>query len=367
MRISPYAERVTAVQNLLAKWEVDALYVTGESNRRWLSGFAGSNGQLLISQESALLATDYRYWLQAEQQAPGFTLFRHKRAPENNIAEFFQSVGVTKIGIESGHLTLKAATALRQDQALAGITWVELAETVEPLRAVKDDQEIAAIQAAAAITDLTMAQVPKFARPGMTEKALAWELEKVMRQAGAESVAFPVIVASGPNSALPHHQPGERELCAGDVLIVDLGARLGGYHSDLTRTFYLGDAASAEFWRVYELVLAAETAVFQHARPGMSNVEVDALARELIQAAGHGDHFGHGLGHGVGLDIHEDPFLMSRKQGSPIGVNTIVTIEPGIYLPGWGGIRLEDLALFAPDGLISLSQCPKEPIISLNP
>lgn len=355
-------KRLTATRALLCAWRVDALYVTGESNRRWLSGFDGSNGQLLITQTQAILATDFRYCQQATQQAPAFALFKHQRTPEST-AELFKQAQAQTIALEASHLTLRQAAELRQNKELAGIAWVELAETIEPLRALKDEAELAAIQAAAAITDAVMARVNDLAQAGMSERTLAWELEKELRAAGADGLAFPIIVASGPNSALPHHRAGQRPLQTGDVLVVDMGVRLNGYHSDLTRTFYLGKAPPAEFWRVYDLALAAHTAVFQQAHPGLTAAAVDALARNVIKDAGYGEQFGHGLGHGVGLEIHEAPFLSSRSGGTAVLSGMTATIEPGIYLPEWGGIRIEDLAYFTADRLLPLSQCPKEPII----
>ncbi len=355
-------KRLTAVRGLLREWEVDALYLTSQSNRCWLSGFDGSNGQLLITQTEAILSTDFRYWQQAEQQAPAFRLYKHRRKPENT-AELFQQAQANSVAIEASHLTLRQAAELRQNEKLAGIIWVERHETVEPLRALKDEAELAVIRAAAAITDAAMAQIKHLARPGMSERALAWELEKVMREAGADELAFPITVASGPNSALPHYHTGQRPLQAGDVLIVDMGARLNGYHSDLTRTFYLGQNPPAAFWQVYEPTLAAQTAVFQQARPGMTAIEVDALARNIINAAGYGEQFGHGLGHGVGLEVHEAPFLSAHSKETAVLANMTVTVEPGIYLPGWGGVRIEDLAYFTEEGLIAISQCPKEPLI----
>ncbi len=364
MRNDFHQERLNAVRSQLAVWDVDAVYISSATNCAWLSGFTGSNGQLLISSKYALLSTDFRYWIQAAQQAPAYTLFKSKRTPENT-AELFTSIKAQKVGIEAKHLTVEAANELRSNEALSEITWVELSQTVEQLRAVKNDEEIKAIQAAAAITDYTMAQVPKLARPGITEKELAWELEKVMRGAGAESTAFPIIVAAGPNSALPHHHPGDRILTAGDVLVVDMGAQLNGYKSDLTRSFYLGQEPPEQFWHVYNAVQGGQTAVFQNARTGMNAAEVDALAREFIASAGYGEAFGHGLGHGVGLDIHEEPFLSSKGHDSILLPFMTTTVEPGIYLPGWGGIRIEDLAVFTEEGLAPISHCPKEPLIPL--
>lgn len=364
MRNSVYQKRLYTVRQQLSAWQVDAVYITSETNRAWLSGFTGSNGQLLISQQQALLATDFRYWEQARQQAPDYTLFKHDRTA-GKTGELFRHVSARNIGIEARHLTVQAAEELRNHENLADVTWIKLAQTVENLRASKQPWEIEAMQAAAVLTDYTMAQVRNLVHAGMREKELAWALEMVMRNAGADATAFPIIVASGPNSALPHHQPGDRPLQAGDVLIVDMGAQLNGYKSDLTRSFFLGDEPPTQFWQVYETVLGAQTAVFQQAHPNMNAAQVDALAREPIAAAGYEEAFGHGLGHGVGLDIHEEPFLSPRGQETVLQPHMTITIEPGIYLSGWGGVRIEDLAVFTEKGLQSLSQSPKEPVIPL--
>lgn len=356
-------ERLTAVRAQLSEWQVDGILIGSGSNRRWLSGFTGSAGYLLVTAEKALLATDFRYWEQALAQSPDFTLVRHNRSAEAD-QEFLATAGVQIIGLEADHLSLSEAE--RWAKAAENVAWVHLSPTLEPLRWQKSAAELEAIRAAAAITDAAMAQVPHLARPGMTERALAWELEKLMREAGAEAMAFDILVASGPNSALPHHKAGERPLQPNDPLIVDMGAQVDGYKSDLTRTFFLGEP-DAQFRAVYELVLAAQTAVFQHARPGQNGNEVDAHARSVIQAAGHGDHFGHGLGHGVGLDIHEGPFFSYTAGGAnyTLKPGMVVTVEPGVYLPGWGGIRLEELTLATAEGLQALSHCPKEPGINI--
>lgn len=352
-------QRLTAIRNRFGDWEVDGLLISSEHNRRWLSGFTGSNGQLLITKDKALLATDFRYWEQAAAESPSFELFKHRRTDEDNAA-FFAAAGVTVVGIEAQHTTLADQAKLDK---IEDVVWDPLLETAESLRKIKSPQEIEIIRAAAAITDQAMSQVNAIAHPGMTERALAWKLEMLMREAGADGMAFDVIVASGPNAALPHHHPGSRQLQLGDTLIVDMGARLDGYHSDMTRTFYLGSEPDEPFWSVYHLVQEAQTAVLDHIKPGMNGKTVDALARDLIAAAGHSDHFGHGLGHGLGLFIHEDPFLSPRTEKEILAPGIAITIEPGIYLPGWGGVRIEDLILITENGFDYLSHCPKEPVI----
>lgn len=356
-----FTERLTAVRAQFAAWNIEGLLISSPANRRWLSGFTGSLAYLLITADQALLATDFRYWEQARAEAPVFELVKYSRTQED-LRQFVKSSGVQVIGREADHVTLSEAGKL---DLVEGVTWVNLSPTLEDFRAIKNADELAKIRAAAAITDAAMAQVPHIARPGVTEAALAWELEKRMREAGAEAAAFDVIVAGGPNAALPHHHPGQRQLEIGDTLIVDMGAQVEGYKSDMTRSFFVGAEPTEQFWTIYNLVLAAETAVLTHTRPGMNCQEIDAIARTLISDGGHGPHFGHGLGHSLGLDIHERPFFTHLPYGQEytISPDMTVTIEPGIYIPGWGGVRIEDLVLITESGVEPISQCPKTPVI----
>jgi len=354
---------MTAVRQKFDAWQIDALLITSPANRRWLSGFTGSNAMLLLTPDQAIIATDSRYYERAQMEAPLFVLFKHERTRQHD-RHFFQTVSARCIGIERRHVTLEQAANWRSLRT--GIQWRPLPETVEPQRAIKSADEMAIMGRAAAMTDQAMAQFPKIARPGQTEKQLAWELEKLMMAAGADGLAFATSVASGPNSALPHHTTSSRPLQIGDVIIVDMGAKLEGYHSDMTRTFYLGSDPPAQFWELFHLVQQAQQNALQQARAGMTLLEVDALARSIIHGAGHKEHFGHGLGHGVGLEIHEDPFLSPRApQNSTLKAGMNITIEPGIYIPGWGGIRLEDFAYLTEDGLQLLSHTPHEPVIPL--
>lgn len=358
-----YQQRLTAVRQKFDKWQIDALLITSPANRRWLSGFTGSNAMLLLTRDQALIATDSRYYERAQREAPLFTLVKHERTRHHD-RQFFQTAPARRIGIEQKHVTLEQAARWRSLRL--GVHWQPLAETVEPLRAIKTAAEITLMQRAAAITDQAMAQFPRLARPGLTEKQLAWELEKAMMEAGADGVAFATSVAAGPNSALPHHTTGTRPLQTGDIIIVDMGARLDGYHSDMTRTFYLGGDPPPRFWELYRLVQQAQQAVLQNAHPGMTLLQADALARDPIHGAGHKEHFGHGLGHGVGLEIHEDPFLSPRApEKATLAVGMNVTIEPGIYIPGWGGIRLEDFAWLTENGWQLLSHTAYDPVIPL--
>ena len=354
-------DRLSAIRACFDEWQVDALLLSSPANRRWASGFTGSAAQLLISRQRAVLATDSRYWERAAAEAPAYEIFQ-MRDEKDAMANFLALAGAKCIGIEAAHVTLARQAALDKHEEM---TWVPLAATVESLRAVKSADELAAIRAAARLTDATVAQVPQLARPGVSERAVAWELEKFMREAGAEATAFDIIVASGPHSALPHHHPGERLLQAGDMVIVDLGAQLDGYKSDLTRTFYLGETPDDAFWSLYNTVEQAHGAAIAGIRPGVTGKDVDALARDLITAAGHGDHFGHGTGHGVGLEIHEEPRFSRLAEKTIIPAGAVMTVEPGIYLPGFGGVRIEDLLLVTPDGAEYLSAAPKSPLIAI--
>ncbi|WP_374686630.1 M24 family metallopeptidase, partial [Promineifilum sp.] len=272
------SDKLAQVRARFDEWKVDGVLITSAANRRWLSGFTGSTGSILLTRQRAVFSTDSRYWEQAARQAPAFELYRH--TDDKDSARHFLEIGKgQRIGVEARHMTVAERNGV---QRIEGIAWVELPETVEPLRAIKSAEELALIRRAAAITDETVAQVPRLAQPGLSEAAVAWELEKFMREAGASRVGFDIIVASGPNSALPHHRPGERLLQAGDIIIVDLGAEFGGYKSDLTRTFYLGESAPDAFWDIYHTVHAAQVAAISGIRAGVTGQYVDSLARDLI-------------------------------------------------------------------------------------
>ncbi|MEM7335500.1 MAG: aminopeptidase P family protein [Chloroflexota bacterium] len=361
MDANTYFQRLTAVRKKLTEWEADGALVTGYANYRWLSGFTGSNCKLLVTLDQALLATDFRYYEQAKQQSPHFTLFKHERRADDDKA-FLDQAGATKIVVDACNISLDEFRKLKKLDDT--IQWQPREHSIEFLRAIKTAAEIEKIKAAATITDFAMSQVNEIIRPGMKESEIAWELEKTMRNAGASGMAFDVLVASGPNSALPHHRAGDRQVQVGDAIIIDMGAMLDGYRSDLTRSFYLGSEPSDKFKEIFDIVQAAQTAVLQQAKPGMSCKSVDSIARDLIGEAGHHEHFGHGLGHGLGLDIHEEPFLSQRAtDDKTIEVGMTLTVEPGIYIPSWGGIRIEDLTIIGENGLEVISHCPKNPII----
>jgi Xaa-Pro aminopeptidase len=354
--------RLEAVRAEFPGWEVDGLLIGSASNRRWLSGFTGSAGWLLVTGQTAILGTDFRYWDQAKQQAPEFEMVNFRSGRREAWEGFLGFERPVRLGIEARHVTL---AQFAEFKGLEKVSFVKLRDSLEKFREVKDAQELAAIRAAAEITDAVMAEVNRVAFLGQQERQLAWELERRMRERGATRLAFPIIVAFGQNCAMAHHQPGERALRKGDTVIVDMGAAVDGYASDLTRTFFAGAEPSAKFREIFDVVERAQTAALEGMRAGVSGKESDTLARDVIGAAGYGDAFGHSLGHGVGLDIHEGPSLSQLYGLAPLPANSAVTVEPGIYLSDWGGVRIEDLVRITDTGVETISRCPKLPALDL--
>lgn len=350
--------RLERLRPLLAEAQVDLLLVSDPANRRYLSGFTGSAGTLLVSAEGAWLAVDFRYWEQAAAQAPDCTIVRlppmsrFEAALPGLVAEH----GWRRLGVEAEHLTIASFEKLRAALAEAPVEWLASEGLVPQLRQVKDADELRRLQAAIDLTDQAMAHVAGLLRPGVTEAELAWQAEAYMRTHGAEAAAFPTIVGFGPHGAHPHHESSERPLQAGEPVVIDMGARVDGYCGDLTRSFCL-PLADSRFAERYNVVLEALRAAEGGLRAGMTGLEGDALAREVIAAHGYGEQFGHGLGHGLGLEVHEGPML-SRLNEHPLPAGAVVTVEPGIYLPDWGGIRLEDVVVLGEQGARVLTGAP---------
>ena len=351
------APRVQHVRDRLEELEADALLVSNEYNRRYLSGFTGTSGWLLLSAADALLVTDSRYTEQAGKQAEYFTVVPQAGAFGPLLLDLCKQHGVRRLAFESEHVSV--ATHDSYVESLDGeANLVATKGVVEKLRVSKGPDEVAALRRAIAIADNALAELLPWLRPGVTEKAVAWRLEVLMREAGAEGLSFPSIVAGGPNGAMPHHRPSNDPIPRDAFIVMDFGCIADGYCSDMTRTVTLGTPAP-EMREIYELVLKAQETAAAQARAGMTGVEVDALAREVIKAAGHGDHFGHGLGHGVGLEIHEAPRLSPLADDTPLPAGAVFSIEPGIYLPSVGGVRIEDLVLLRDDGADVLTGAPK--------
>jgi|YNPNPStandDraft_1061719.scaffolds.fasta_scaffold72097_2 Xaa-Pro aminopeptidase len=354
-------ERLERIRVRLSDEGLDWLLVSGPENRRYLSGFTGSSGYLLISQEEALLATDFRYFQQVQEQAPAYTLAKMQGGTVESLASILhQHVAEgARLGFEAEHLTVALYEKLRG--AVAAAQWVPTQGLVENLRAVKEPGEIQAIRRAVALADEVLEAILPTLRPGMTEKEVAWRLESAMRERGAEKVSFDLIVASGPNGAKPHAVTSDRPLGKGEPIVIDMGCVVDGYCSDLTRTIVLGEP-DGRFRDLYDLVLRAQRAAEEGIRPGMTGREADALAREVIDAAGYKEEFGHSLGHGVGLEVHELPRLSALAE-EPLQEGMVFTVEPGVYIPGWGGIRIEDMAVLQRDGVEVLTACTKDPVV----
>jgi Xaa-Pro aminopeptidase len=351
--------RLTKLKKTLPEQEVDAILVSQPENRRYLSGFTGSTGWLLISEERAVLVTDFRYYEQVERESPSFELYKLKARLSNLLPDLLDDVGVRRLGFESQHVTVDE---LRNwSQATDGVEWVPLKDTVEAIRAVKEDAEIEALRRSAALTDAAFEHFLHVLEPGMTEQQAAWEIGAYMRTHGATKIAFDLIVAAGPNGALPHARASDHVIQRGEPIVVDIGCVVDGYCSDMTRTFCLGQP-DAKYLEVWELVLEAQGAAEAAIRSGMTGIEADVVARDLIEQAGYGEHFGHGLGHGVGLAVHESPWA-SRLAENTLEAGMTLTVEPGIYLPGEFGVRIEDLVVVREQGVEILTNTLKIPAI----
>lgn len=332
--------RVERLREAIAERELDRLLVGNLVNVRYLSGFTGTNGVLLIGPDQALLLTDFRYLTQAAEQAPGFEIIDGGSKPRETLAA--RIADSARIGFDDADMRVQAHAAWRE--ALPGsVEMVPSAGLVEGLRAVKEPSEIEAVAAAAEIADSIYATLAEEGLKGRTERDVAWRIEVLARERGASGLSFPPIVAAGPHGALPHAEPRDEPIGGGLLVVLDLGVVVGGYCSDATRTFATGELAAGER-AVYDLVLEAQLAGLAAIAPGASCSAVDAAAREVIAAAGHGERFGHSLGHGVGLEVHERPTLSSRSEGELVSGN-IVTVEPGVYVEGEFGVRIEDLVV----------------------
>ena len=366
---SSIQRRVDRLRGLLEREQLDALLVTSAPNRRYLSGFTGSAGSLIVTRDRALLLSDFRYQEQAGQEAPGWE-FRLVKPPEmpqpKLVATVASELGLASAGFEADDVSVALHDKLQGVFAeLAPAAKLRATEgLVGELRVVKDADELATLRRAIAITDGAFASVRSRLRPEMRERDVAWELEKAMREAGAHGLAFPIIVAAGANGARPHARAGDEQLGVGRTVTMDFGALVDGYHADMTRTVILGEAGE-KFAEVYRTVLDAHEHAAAHIRPGMIGKDADALARERIAAAGYGEHFGHGLGHGVGLQIHEGPWV-NRSDEEALPVGAVFSVEPGIYLPGWGGVRIEDLVVLGEDGTRRLTGASKDPLVLLD-
>ena len=330
------------LRSKIAERGLDALLVSQSDNYRYLSGFTGE-GHLFISDKHAILATDFRYIEQAKNETQDFETIQIKGDLPNWLPELVSNFGWRKLVFEANYISFAAyhhlSEAIKTKQL--NLELIPTAGLVEHLRSIKEPEELEHIAKAVKLTDAAFGQVKTIIHPGITEGELAWEIEKFLRQNGSGGLAFDVIVASGPNSALPHAKPTARKIQSGEPVLIDMGARVDGYCSDFTRTLCLGKADQTVV-KIYNIVLQAQLTAIEGVKADMSAAQVDGLARSVIEQAGYGDNFGHGLGHGVGIAVHEFPTIASNSSDL-LADGMVFTIEPGIYLPGRGGVRIEDV------------------------
>ncbi len=351
--------RLDRIRERFERPGVDALLISSAENRRYLSGFTGSAGYLIVSAKDAVLATDFRYTEQAGGQAPDFKVQRISGGLDwlpNTLAE----LGVKRLGFESQDLTVaqhQAYVKTLKESTVSDATLVPTAGLVEEVRVVKDANELATLTRAIEIADQAFERVAPTIKPGQTEREVAWQIELAMRELGAEAVSFDLIVAAGPNAALPHHRPDDTVIREGVPIVIDIGALYHGYCSDLSRTICLGTQDDT-YRKIYDTVLGAQLTAIATLEQGMTGGDADGLARTVIEEAGYGDNFGHALGHGVGLEVHEQP-RVGPNSTNVLENGMVFSVEPGIYISGWGGVRIEDLVVLEDGRARVLSRATK--------
>lgn len=360
-----YGVRIQQVRKKMDEQNLDGFMVSVAENRRYLSGYSAEDtqfdetaGALLVTQDRLLIATDARFELQAEQEVPAWERFIYKNGLATELPEALQELGVGRLGFESVRVSVQQSEKMRDALLKAGmkVAMVGVENLVEDLRLRKSEAEIEALRRALHLAEDAFEKILKKLAPGRTEAEIAWSLERAMREAGAEALSFPVIAAAGPTAALPHAIPGDRRIGPGEPLLFDWGAKLDGYCSDISRTVVLKKPDDA-FKKVFSAVFDAQKKAIEAIRPGISGKTVDGIARDHIEQAGFGGRFGHGLGHGVGLAIHEAPRLSPVREDM-LQPGMVVTVEPGIYLPEWGGVRLENMVAVREDGAEVLNKMP---------
>jgi Xaa-Pro aminopeptidase len=349
-------ERVQRLRAALAKTEATAILITQAHNRRYLTGFTGSSGVALISSDQAVFITDFRYTEQASAQVQGFRIVKHGADINATVSELLREWDVKALLFEEQDVAY--GTYLKMERTFQPTRLLPAEGIVDKLRGIKDEGELAILQEAADLADRAFDHILGYIKPGIRESAVALELEVFLRANGAASSSFDTIVASGERSALPHGVASERVIGRNEFVTLDYGAYYKGYCSDITRTVVVGKADD-KHKEIYEIVREAQQYALDHLRPGMTGKEGDALTRDIITRYGYGEYFGHGTGHGIGLEIHESPRL------SPVGdyvlePGMVVTVEPGIYLPGFGGVRIEDDVVVTDEGIRVITHSPKQ-------
>lgn len=352
-----HASRRHRLASRLDDLQAEAFLVTRLPNVRYLTGFTGSNGHLVLTSTQGVFLTDSRYTEQSRHEVPDLRRQVYSAEFPARVSRACAELGVDRVAFEASGVSYK----LYMELQATGIFLVPTTDEVEALRRVKEPEELKAVEAAQAIADQAFEAIVGRLAEGVSEREIALQLDTSMRRLGADGLAFETILAFGESSAEPHHAPSDRSLVRGDVVKMDFGCVVDGYHSDMTRTVSYGEPP-AELRDVYDVVRTAQQLGVDSARPGMAAGELDGLVRDVIQEAGYGEHFGHGLGHGVGLEIHEAPWLRSGGK-DVLELGTVVTVEPGVYLEGLGGIRIEDMVALTSDGSRALPSTTKELLV----
>lgn len=350
-------EKLTKLRERFNDLGIDGMLITSSSNRRYMTGFTGTAGTALISEREAKFITDFRYVEQATDQAKGYEIVENRNVIEE-VTEQVQSMGITKLGFEQDHLSYKQFNDFNEK---VQVELVPVSGVIEQLRTIKTEKEIKILKTAAEIADQAFTHILKYIRPGVTEMDVNNELEFYMRKQGATSSAFDTIVASGYRSAMPHGVASNKVIEKGDMVTMDFGAYYQGYCSDITRTVAVGEP-QGKLKEIYDIVHKALEKGTESLKAGVSCKELDSVVRDYINEQGYGEEFGHGTGHGIGLEIHENPYF-SQKSEDVLQSGHVMTVEPGIYLPGVGGVRIEDDALITEDGHEVLTHSPTHLII----
>ena len=355
-------DRILNLLDILEREKLDGLLLVKDSNLQYISGFRGSESYAVVSPNGRAFITDSRYTEQAEQECPDFEVFRW-RVPFPKIEDMLKDVceryKIKRLGFEKDRVTFDQYERFKR--TLGDIEFIPTLGLVEELRYVKDQDEIDCIRKAAQIADNAFEELLKSVKPGITEKDIEVELQYLIKKKGASDIGFPTIVASGVRGSLPHAIPSGKKIEPGDFVTLDFGALYNGYRSDCTRTFVIGSPDEKQR-EIYNIVKKAQQVGIESLKPGVNGKDIDRIARSIIEEAGYGGNFGHGLGHGVGLEIHEQPFL-SQDCEKNISAGNVITIEPGIYIPGWGGVRIEDSVLINENGPEILTRISKELIV----
>ena len=351
-----YKSRISYLRDQISKTDIDTLFISNKDNIRYYSGFTGTFAFLLISESKAIIITDSRYTLRAEEESPDYEIYKLKSG--DNWIENSTNLAKTKIiGYEGDYVSVNLLNQL-QKKAEKINKWKDFSEKITLGRIIKSEEETEILQKTINISDSAFNNVSKKIVTGMTEKDVGWEMEKEMRELGAESPSFDTIVASGINGSKPHHSPTDKLISDNEAITIDMGAKYKGYCSDLTRTIFIGDP-DEKFKKIYTTVLKAQLISMETAKPDMTGEEIDKIARDIITSEGYGEYFGHSLGHGVGIEIHENPGVGPNSKNN-IKPGMVYTIEPGIYIENWGGIRIEDMVIMTENGNNLLSHALKE-------